>query len=177
MTTFPIVALADGAVSDPQWFADITDAVNQHESDITTLSGLLGATTGVTNPATTSGNDTTTSASFVNMAGTGAVTSFPFTKQVSTTRLIAWMVAGWQNGGAALSDVSVGVLVNGTDYECDRQSLNASVTIGKFVGFALITGLPTGTYTIQGRWKRRGGTGTPSRSNAEWLAISCSEIN
>lgn len=176
MTTFPIITLGDGTVSDPQWFADITDAVNQHQADISTLSGLLGGTTGVTNPAVTSGSDTTTSSSFVNMAGTGAVTSFPFPKQVATTRLIVWMMGGWQNA-TAVSDMSYGVLVNGTDYELDRQSLNATTTVGKYIGFALITGLAIATYTIQGRWKRRSGGGTPTRSSAEWLAISCTEIN
>jgi hypothetical protein len=110
------------------------------------------------------------------MAGTGSVTSFSFPKQISTTRLIVWMMGGWQNA-TAVSDLSFGVLVNGTDYELDRQSLNTTASIGKFIGFALITGLTAANYTIQGRWKRRSGSGTPTRSAAEWLAISCTEIN
>lgn len=30
--TYPIIALGDGEVSDPQWFADVTEAVNDHET-------------------------------------------------------------------------------------------------------------------------------------------------
>lgn len=40
MTTFPIITLADGVVSDPQWFADITDVANDHESRIGALEGV-----------------------------------------------------------------------------------------------------------------------------------------
>lgn len=40
MTTFPIVALADGEITDPQWFADVTDAVNSHETSINDLDVL-----------------------------------------------------------------------------------------------------------------------------------------
>lgn len=32
MTTFPITTLGDGEVADPQWFADITDTANDHET-------------------------------------------------------------------------------------------------------------------------------------------------
>lgn len=35
--TFPIIALADGEVTDPQWFADVTEAVNSHENTINDL--------------------------------------------------------------------------------------------------------------------------------------------
>lgn len=40
MTTFPIITLADGVTSDPQWFADITDVANNHETRISTLEGI-----------------------------------------------------------------------------------------------------------------------------------------
>lgn len=30
--TFPIITIADGEVADPAWFADITEAVNDHET-------------------------------------------------------------------------------------------------------------------------------------------------
>lgn len=35
--TFPIIALGDGDESDPQWFADITEAVNDHETRVGVL--------------------------------------------------------------------------------------------------------------------------------------------
>src|SRR5690348_468954 len=130
---------------------------------------------GISGAAVTSGSDTTTSSSYVNLAGTGSVTSFSFTKALTSTRLIVRLEMGWQNA-TAVSDMSAGVLVNGTDYECARQSLNTTTNIGYVAGFAIITGLTAGAYTIQGRWKRRSGTGTPTRSSTEWLATYCAKI-
>lgn len=151
---------------------------NVYAEDLNNLGdAIIESANAITNPATTAASDTTTSATYVNMAGTGSVTSFNFPKLLSTTKLLVWMGVGWQNGGAALSDLSVGVLVNGTDYECGRQSLNATITIGYVAGWAVITGLPAAVYSIQGRWKRRGGTGTPSRSNAEVLSMFAMESN
>jgi hypothetical protein len=40
MVAFPILALLDGEVSDPQWFLDITDTVNNHETRVSTLEGI-----------------------------------------------------------------------------------------------------------------------------------------
>lgn len=37
MTTYPIVALADGEITDPAWFADITAAVNDHQTRTSAL--------------------------------------------------------------------------------------------------------------------------------------------
>ena len=35
--TFPIITLGDGEVADPQWFSDITDTANDHETRLNTL--------------------------------------------------------------------------------------------------------------------------------------------
>lgn len=40
MVAFPIVSLVNGEVSDPQWFQDVTDAVNDHETRVSTLEGI-----------------------------------------------------------------------------------------------------------------------------------------
>ena len=141
---------------------DLTNIVYQNED-------------GVSAAATTSGSDTTTSSSFANLAGTGSVTSFSFTKALTSTRLIVRLEMGWQNA-TAVSDMSAGVNVNSTDYEVARQSLNTTTNIGYVAGFVIISGLTAGVYTVQGRWKRRSGSGTPTRSSTEWLAISCAEI-
>lgn len=37
MVTYPIVALNDGEVAAPAWFADITDAANDHETRLSAL--------------------------------------------------------------------------------------------------------------------------------------------
>src|SRR5262245_17030734 len=50
MTTFPILALADGEVLDPQWIADITAAVNDHENRVDAIEvGGLGQLAYTTN--------------------------------------------------------------------------------------------------------------------------------
>lgn len=132
---------------------------------------------GTSNQAVTSGSDTTTSSSFVAMAGTGSVTSFSFTKVLSTTRVVLRIRGNWQNA-TAVSDASFGMRINGTDYECDRQSLNTTTNIGRFDGFAVVpSGLAAGTYTVQAVWKRRSGTGTPTRSSTEWLSIEAKEVD
>ena len=130
---------------------------------------------GVSAIAVTSGTDATTSATYVNMAGTGATTSFSFTKELTSTRLIVRLEAGWEAATAG-TQMRFGVLVSGTDYDCCQSLGNATTTISHAAGFAIISGLAAGAYTIQGRWKRSAGTGTPTRSVNEWLAISCAEI-
>jgi hypothetical protein len=40
MVAFPIVALADGDVLDPDWIADITAAANNHETRVAALEGV-----------------------------------------------------------------------------------------------------------------------------------------
>ena len=43
--TFPIIALADGETADPQWFADITEAVNDHQDAVDELGQLTTSQT------------------------------------------------------------------------------------------------------------------------------------
>lgn len=40
MVAYPIVALNDGDVLDPDWIADVTDSANDHETRISTLEGV-----------------------------------------------------------------------------------------------------------------------------------------
>lgn len=129
---------------------------------------------GVSNAAVTSGSDTTTSSSYANMAGTGSVTSYSFTKALTSTRLKVTIAASY----VALTNnatVQVGVLVSGTDYDCGRVLITTGAG-GYSMGWAYITGLAAGTYTIQARWKRTSGTGTASRGTDQWLSIACAEV-
>ena len=128
----------------------------------------------ISNIAVTSGTDTTTSSSYVNMAGSGSVTSVSFTKVLSVTNIKVSMAVGWENASNT-SLVKFGVLVDGTDYDVCQSILNATLTIGFAAGDVIITGVAAGTYTIQGRWKRAGGTGTPSRSVNEWFSMTVAE--
>ena len=140
---------------------DLTDIVYQNEE-------LISA------QAVSSGSDTTTSASYANMAGTGATTSFSFTKALTSTRVKIELIAGWSSGTNS-SVMRAGALVNGTDYDCGQIALGTGVT-GYSAGFAVITGLAAGTYTVQARWKRVSGSGTPTRDSNMWLSMSAAEI-
>lgn len=129
---------------------------------------------GVSNQAVTSGTDTTTSASYANLAGTGSVTSFTFNKVLASTRVIVRVEAGWQSI-TNTANTRFGVNVAGTDYDCAQGLAQTGQNLLQ-AGFAIISGLAAGAYTVQGRWRRVGGAGTPTRTTNEWLAISAAEI-
>lgn len=130
---------------------------------------------GASNQAVTSGSDTTTSATYVNMTGTGAVTSFSFTKRRAATRVKLSTGMTWSASAAGSCLVRVGLLLNSVDYDCAQQIIGAS-QFGSLAGWQYATGVPAGTYTVQARWKRTGGTGTAQRSVNEWLAIEAEEV-
>ena len=77
MTTFPIITLGQGAVSDPAWFADITDSVNDHEERLDSLeSQVLTSSAQNTDPTTsrtTTSSGFTTTLSPANICGTAFV--------------------------------------------------------------------------------------------------------
>lgn len=140
------------------------------------LSYTTKGAAGVSNQATTAGSDTTVSATYADMAGTGAVTSFSFTKQKTVTRVRLSMQGGWSATATAL--VRFGLRMNSVDYDVTQAILGAS-GVGTFAGFQYVgTGVvAAGTYTIQARWKRTGGAGTAQRSTNEWLSIEATEID
>lgn len=124
--------------------------------------------------ATTAGTDTTTSASYANLAGTGSTTSFSFTKVRTDTRVRLEISAGWFSA-ANSSVVKFGMRINSVDYDCFMESF---VSGGSAMGYGwtwVPSGLAAGTYTVQARWLRVSGAGTPSRSTNDWLAISARE--
>jgi hypothetical protein len=129
--------------------------------------------TGVSNQSVTAGTDTTTSATYANLAGTGSTTSFSFTKVLTSTNLFVTVHAGF----LAATNSAIcrfGVLVNGVDNDCGQDIQAAGDYIG-VSGFAIISGLSAGTYTIQGRWRRVGGTGTCTRDTNTWYALEAAE--
>lgn len=143
---------------------------------------VAGATNGVNAVATTSLTNTTTSASYANLAGTGSQTSFSITKRFSSsqTRLKVHMSASfWAGGGVFPVGAMFGVLINGVDTDMFLLNLETSTASNnKFgSGTAFITGLAAGTYTVQGRWKRTSAGGTPTRDAGNWLTITAEEVS
>lgn len=132
---------------------------------------------GVSNPAVTSGTDTTASNSFANMAGTGSVTSFSVTKNDGATKLRIDMSMTCFSDNVNTGCV-IGVRINAVDTTVARTP--ATITSGihfPVSGFAYVTGLAAGVYTVQARWARAGSgpTGTLTRDSNDWLAVSAIE--
>jgi hypothetical protein len=125
--------------------------------------------------AVTSGTDTTTSATYVNMAGTGSVTTFSFTKRTANTRVKLEMNAGFTNAvGTSLVDFAL--QIGGTDYQMGHTIQLVVTATQQFSGVRIVSGIPAGVYTVQCRWRREGGSGTPTRGSNEWLSASAEEI-
>lgn len=150
-----------GATITDVWTTGVSNTVNRAQAGI--------------NGTLTSGTDTTVSATFVNIAGTGQVSSFSFTKLEAATRVKVTMSATFV---AVTSNVvtTFGVLINGTDtVVC--QFAPGTAASGSANGVAFISGLAAGTYTVQARWRRTAGSGTPTRTASnDWLTVVCEEV-
>lgn len=131
----------------------------------------LGNTDGIT---VTAPIESTTSASYVNM---GAVSSFSFTKYLTATRLLISMDVMFFVTNADTS-TRFGVFINGVDYDVVHMgggNISANVNLAAAGSAFAAANLAAGTYTIQARWKRTAGTGSPSRSTNGWLSMFCTE--
>lgn len=132
--------------------------------------------TGVAGLAVSSGSDTTTSATYVDMGGTGSTTSFSFTKAFDETRIqVTAMVGMWC--ATATAQVDVAVHIGGTDYQLGHYSFDAASARRSlaFQGYIPAGAGTAGTYTLQARWKRSTGTGTLTRDVLDWFAFSAQE--
>ncbi len=124
--------------------------------------------------ATAGTSDTIASTSFANLGGSGH--SFSFTKQRSNTRLRidcshTFTVTNADTGA------EFGVRINGTDYRVATLPGSLSLTHHFTAsGVRHISGVPAGTYTVQGRWRRTNGTGTVTRDTNDWSSTSCMEV-
>lgn len=140
---------------------------------------VAGSENGISVLAVSSGTDTTTSATYVNLAGTGATTSFSFVKRFAGTRIRIDFSATFYTTNVATGP-SFAVLLNGTDYEVARLKGAAVLANSRLhtSGFRYIpSGIAAGTYTVQGRWRALDAGGTLTRDVNDWLCISARECN
>jgi hypothetical protein len=135
---------------------------------------LAGSGNGVNGFAVTSGSDTIAVGTYTNLAGTGSQTSFTFVKRFTSTRVRLSGSIGIS--AAAVGGAMLGATINGTDYDI-CVAVTASAARGSGSGARYIAGIPAGTYTVQGRWKRSAGSGTITRDVNDWLSIECQERN
>lgn len=111
MTTFPIIALGDGEVSDPAWFTDITDAVNDHETRVDALESQVSTSSASNTDPTTS--RTTTSTSFTSTLSPANICGTSFVAPTSGKVLITWR-ATLVNSGANYSSCSFEIRAGST---------------------------------------------------------------
>lgn len=130
---------------------------------------LLISSAGINNPGVA---DTTTSASYVNLAGTS---SFSFTKRQTNTQIEVSMHSTCFTNIIPAS-VRYGVNINSTDFDVCHLLLNLNLTHHQASGVRLCPGVPAGVHTIQGRWRRTSGAGTLTRDAEDWLSISAKEV-
>ena len=123
----------------------------------------------------TGGNDDTTSASFANMAGSGAVTSFSFTKRYAASAVWLDMTA-WMFSATSASDTEIAVQIDGVYYAIfeGAVALNVHIPVN---GHRKLTGITSGVKTIQARWRRSAGSGTLRRNAGDWLSITAMEVS
>lgn len=178
MTTFPIIALGDGDVSDGAWFADITAAVNDHETRLSAAEATI-ATSSVSITDATS--RTTTSTTFTSTLSPANVLGISFVVPTSGKILVTWS-AGMSNGSSPNiaqmgwqvktgSVVDSGTLVAALAADAARTTLSitgvrASGTF--FVNSGTLT--PGATYNITA-YHRAFSTGTATFDNRELSVI------
>lgn len=121
------------------------------------------------------GSNTSTSTSYANLGSPASIASF--IKQFTATAIIVWFNTTVTAVTAAAAP-KFGVQINGVDY--DVCLLN-EILVGDNLqcsGVAIVApGLAAGTYTIQGRFKRNGGTGTVTLNTNDWVTIAAMEVS
>lgn len=156
-------------------FDDIAADVGTFNTVTAAGDTLTGSQNGVNAQAVTSGQNDTTSATFVNMAGTGSQTSFAFTKRYSGTRVkIEFSFDAYCITSG--TDVEVGVDIDGTDYLV-RKAVLVVNQHQSYTATAYLSGVTSGAKTVQAIWRRSAGTGTARRDGGDWLSISAEEVD
>lgn len=136
----------------------------------------LPASSGINNAATTGGaNNDTTSGTYVDMAGTGSVTSFNFTKRYPASRLkVTSHVSMF--AVTSSSNAQIGMRIDGVDH--NLFTMVATLNVHGFgSATTYLSGVTSGIKTAQMRWRRSSGTGTLRRDSGDWLSISVEEVS
>lgn len=173
--TFPIVALGDGEVADPQWFADITEAVNDHETRVETLESQVNTSSVTVVDATAR---TTTSTSFTaTISGSTPEMGVAFVAPTSGKVMIIW-TAGMANGSSpniaqispqvrAGSTINSGTIVLAAD--AARSTL--TITSSRHAGVYILTGLTPGASYNAVMTHRSFSAGTSSFDGRELTVV------
>ncbi len=142
-----------------------------------TAVGCKSAT--VSAQAVTAGSDSTTSATFVNMAGTGSQANVSFNKRYdSFSTKLKLTLAGTMFVNNAGSQAELALLIDGVDYVVGR--IYGTLTPNVHIPFSFFQEVDygtvdAGTYTVQARWRLANATGALFRDVNDWLCIDVEE--
>lgn len=173
--TFPIIALQDGEPSDPAWFADITEAVNNHENRVSTLeSQIATSTVTVIDPTLR----TTTSTTFTaTISGATPEMGIAFVAPTSGKVLVIWTAGMSNNTPPQISQIGfqirAGSTVNSGTVFMAADAARSTLTIysSRHAGNYMVTGLtPGATYNVT-MMHRSFTTGTSGFDNRELTVI------
>lgn len=172
---FPIIALLDGEPADPQWFLDVTEAVNNHENRVDTLESQVNTSTVTVVDATAR---TTTSITFTaTISGATPEMGVAFVAPTSGKVLIIW-TAGMSNSSPPnISQISPqvrqGAVVNtGTVVlAADAARSTLTTTSSRHAGNYVLTGLTPGASYNVTMTHRSFNAGTSSFDNRELTVV------
>lgn len=136
MTTFPIVALADGEIADPQWFTDITAAVNDHETRLSTVETY--STRVIRKTADQTVNNTTSLTDDLHLAASASINvnyAFEFNLFYSSNATADLKVALTYPTGSTCSWMVVGYLDTSTTFQINLTSLGYQQPSGTSQGY------------------------------------------
>ncbi len=170
--TFPIITLADGEPSDPQWFADITDTVNDHETRVDTLESQVSTSSASNTDPTT--NRSTGSTTFTSTLSPANICGTSFVAPTSGKVLVTWrctLVNSGNNYTACSYRIATGSTVgSGTTFQDADDSRTVSTDTTTFEGQGAaeyVSGLtPGATYNVFLMHRVGGGTGSFLRRTA-----------
>lgn len=144
MTTFPILALADGEIADPEWFADITAAVNSHETRLGVVEGYSSRVIRKTADQTV--NNSTTLVADTDLAASATVNetyAFEYNLFMSTNSTADIKVALKWPTGAVCSWMVVGYLETSVTFQINLTSATYQTASGTAQPYGGGTDYPT----------------------------------
>lgn len=139
--------------------------------------GIVGAASRIPHSETLNtvgAADTTTSATYVNLAATSSMT---FTKLHGSTALeLALHATSFSSATGTVTRFAV--RIDSVDYDVCQLFWNVANSHAQTSGVAKVGSgvVAAGSYTVQGRWRRVSGTGTLTRDTGDWLSMQVSEV-
>lgn len=145
MVDFPIVPLTDGQISDPAWFQDITDAVNDHEDRLLVVESYTARVITKSAETQTAVSSTTliNDAHLVAAMAANTTYAFEFNLFYSSTATADFKVALTWPSGATCSWMVVGYLDSSSTFQINLTSAAYRAASGTAQNYGGGTDYPT----------------------------------